>query len=247
MSRILAQFEPELDVEELSVADAVKIATQAKVDIGKVEKLQAAWAADPKPSWAVELIAQALSGYMFVAGVWRIPTVVEAEQAGEAAKAKSAEAARYNEYAAAMAVAAEQGEITRRYERDPAKFLADRRNREAASRNREAQDRPPEGTAKPEESAAGGELAAGEGEKSASWATDSPLGARPVENSSSGTPTPGSPAVGSSGDAGTPPDLQSNLERPPGGFFNPPDDPTPGDPEAENAARKAAGGDIEKV
>lgn len=132
MARILGHLGDNFDAESLTAADVEGLAKSVKLDVQKVEKLKQAWGEPERPNWAVELVAQALSGFMFVAGIWKVPTVAEAAQAESAAGAKRVEVLRASEYAAAMKNAAEQGELAKRFKADPDKFRAER----LAERNR---------------------------------------------------------------------------------------------------------------
>ena len=125
MARLLLQFDEVVDVETLTPADAEAIAKEAGLDVGKIEKLKVEWG----QPWTLDLVEQALSGSMFVAGVWRQPTMIEAEQQEAAAQAAREAWQRAVRYAVALRRSAENAVITRAYKADPAKFLADREAR----------------------------------------------------------------------------------------------------------------------
>lgn len=125
MSRLLPQFGPDFDVTRFDARTAELIAREAFVDVGKCERLRLAWDEQPdRPNWAVELVAQALSGFMMVAGVWKVPAPAEAAQAEDAAGAARGAVERASKYASALATAVDNAAIEREYKADPAAFAA---------------------------------------------------------------------------------------------------------------------------
>jgi len=126
MARILGHLADDFDVEKLDARTAEQIAKESWLDVQKVEKLKQDWTDPERRGWAVDLVAQALSGWMFVAGVWKVPTAAEAAQAEAMAKAKQEEAVRAARYAAAMFAAAKNGELAKRFAADPEKFRAEK-------------------------------------------------------------------------------------------------------------------------
>lgn len=199
MARILVQFDEELDVETLDAATVERIAQEAKVDVQKIEKLKAAWAEAERPKWTVDLVEQALSGYMFVAGVWKMPSREEAEQAEEMAKAKRQEADRAASYAVSMKAAAENAILTREYQKDPAAYIAKQREAKAAGTFRKLPPLP------------GGIRSAGNrrettfADKLAAGTPESAIPGAPGSNSVSGAFPP----------EGTPPDIANSVDRGP--------------------------------